>query len=263
MKIVIDSTLDVSEDLKKVVTVVPLNVEIAGHGFKDGRPLEEVFEIMKKSKSFAKTSQPSPMDFEMVYSDLLKETDWVLSIHISSKLSGTYNSARIAAEKFGGKVFVFDSMSASIAGHVLVKEALKLSGKNPEEVLKKLEIIRESTKFYLTVDNLEYLKRSGRLRGIESIVSSMLRLRPLIEVTNGELKTKKIHRGNAKVLKDMKKLMENAREIVIGHILNPKIAEDLKNYADSLEIPSEIVPVRSCALSVHLGPKAYGIAIRM
>ena len=262
MKIVIDSTLDVSDDLRDIVTIVPLNIEIAGHGFKDGRPLEEVFKIMEESKSFAKTSQPSPNDFERVYSELLKETDWILSIHISNKLSGTYNSARIAAEKFIGKVFIFDSLSASVAGHVLVKEALKLSDENPEVVIRELERVRETTEFYLTVDNLEYLKKSGRLRGIESIVSSMLKLRPLIEVVDGALKTKKIHRGNAKVLKDMKKLMEGAKEIVIGHVLNPQIADQLKEHADSMNIPAEIVAVRSCALSVHLGPKAYGIAVR-
>ena len=263
MKIVIDSTLDVSDDLRKFVTVVPLNVEIASHRFKDEKPLEEVFEIMRKSKSFAKTSQPSPKDFERAYSELLKEEDWILSIHISSKLSGTYNSARIASEKFKRKVFVFDSMSASIAGHILVKEALKLSNENPEKVLRELKIARDSTKFYLTVDNLEFLKRSGRLKGVESIVSSILKLRPLIEVVEGALKTKKVHRGNAKVLKDMKKLMENAKEVIIGHVLNPQVANELKEHADSLGILSEIIAVRSCALSVHLGPKAYGIALRM
>ena len=262
MKIVIDSTMDLSDDLRRLVTIVPLNVEIAGHEFKDGKPLEEVFDLMRKSKAFAKTSQPSPNDFERVYSELLKESDWVLSIHISSKLSGTYNSARIASEKFRGKVFVFDSKSASIAAHVLVKEALKLSGENPEVVLKELEIVRDSTEFYLTVDNLEFLKRSGRLKGVESVVGSILKLRPLIEVVDGALKTRKIHRGNARVLMEMKKLMEGAKEVIIGHILNREIADNLKRHADSIGIPSEIVAVRSCALSVHLGPKAYGIAVR-
>ncbi len=262
MKIVIDSTMDLSSDLRKLVTIVPLNVEIAGYRFKDGKPLEEVFEMMRKNKTFAKTSQPSPRDFEMVYSKLLKESDWVLSIHISSKLSGTYNSARIAAEKFKGRVFVFDSKSASIAAHVLVKEALKLSNEKPEVVLKELEIVRDSTEFYLTVDNLEFLKRSGRLRGVESIIGSILKLRPLIEVVDGALRTKKIHRGNAKILMEMKKLMEGSKEVIIGHILNQEIANDLKRYADSIGIPSEIITVRSCALSVHLGPKAYGVALR-
>ncbi len=262
MRIVVDSTLDVSEDLRKELTVVPLSVDIAGNTFKDGRPLEEVFDLMRRTNSFAKTSQPAPMDFERVYSRLLEETDWILSIHISRKLSGTINSAKMAAEKFRGRVFVLDSGSASIVAQPLVKTALKMKDEKPEEVIKELKKVRESIELYLTVDNLEFLKRSGRLSRAESLIGSILKLRPLIEVVDGALRTKKVYRSNTKVLKEMKKLMENAREVVIGHILNPEIAEKLWEHASKLEIPSEIVPVKSCTLSVHLGPGSYGIVVR-
>jgi len=262
MRIVLDSTMDVSDELREKVTFVPLKVEIAGEVFEDGRDLSEVFKLMRKKNAFAKTSQPSPGEFERIYSELLEETDWVLSIHISEKLSGTISSARMAAERFRGRVFVFDSGFATIAAQLYVERALEIEEEPPEVVLKEMEKIKSEMELYLTVGNLEFLKRSGRLKGIEALIGSILRLRPLIEVSGGALKTKKVYRSNAKVLKTMKDLMEGAEEAVIGHILAPQVAEDLFQHAEKLGIKARIVPVRSCALSVHLGPESYGIALR-
>jgi fatty acid-binding protein DegV len=96
----------------------------------------------------------------------------------------------------------------------------------------------------------------------KAFMGSLLQLRPLIEAKDGVLETKKVYRSNAKVLRVMKEIISESKEVVIGHILNPSVAEELKKYADSIGIPNDLVTVRSCSLSAHLGPGSYGIAVR-
>ena len=264
MRIVIDSTLEVGESLKKLVEVVPLKVMIGDESYRDGEiDLEEMFEKVRKTGNFPKTSQPSPSDFERVYSEILEEgEDWILSIHITEGLSGTMNSARMAAEKFKGKVWVVDTGSTSIIGHLFVKRALEMKDEKPEKVVKELEELRERSAVYLTVGNLEFLKRSGRLKGIEALIGSIMRLRPLMESRLGYLKTKKVYRSASKVLEAMKEIIRGAKEVVIGHILAPEPAEKLADFAKSLGLDHEIIEVSSSSLSAHLGPGSYGIAVR-
>ena len=264
MRLVMDSTLEVSDELREKVVFVPLKIELGGRSFLDGQiTLKEMFEIVRMKNVFPKTSQPSPADFERVYSEILKENDWILSIHITSGLSGTISSARMAAEKFKGRVYVVDTGSTSIVGQIFAEEVLKMEGEDPETIVRHLESLRDETAVYLTVENLEFLKRSGRLRGIEALIGSILNLRPLIESKHGYLKTKKVYRSNSKVLNAMKEIASKAKKVVVGHIENPSVAEEISKFLTEKKIPHEIISVRSCSLSAHLGPGSYGIAIRM
>ena len=264
MKIVIDSTLEVGDNLRNFVRIAPLKVTIGNESYRDGEiKLEEMFDKVRKTGNFPKTSQPSPADFEKVYSEILEEEgDWILSIHITEGLSGTMNSARMAAEKFKGKVWVVDTGSASIIGHLFVKRALEMKDEKPEKVVRELEKLRERSVVYLTVGNLEFLKRSGRLRGIEALIGSIMKLRPLMESRLGYLKTKKVYRSASKVLEAMKDIIRNAKEVVIGHILALEPAKKLSELAESLGLSYEVIEVRSSSLSAHLGPGSYGIAVR-
>ncbi len=264
MRIVIDSTLEVGENLREFIRIVPLKVTIGEESYRDGEiKLEEMFDKVRKTGNFPKTSQPSPADFERVYSEILEEgEDWILSIHITEGLSGTVSSARMAAKNFKGKVWVVDTGSASIIGHLFVKRALEMKDERPERVVEELEDLRKRSAVYLTVGNLEFLKRSGRLKGIEALIGSIMRLRPLMESKLGYLKPKKIYRSASRVLKAMKEIMRGAKEVVIGHILAPEPAKELADFAKSLGLDHEIVEVRSSSLSAHLGPGSYGIAVR-
>ncbi|MCD6450561.1 MAG: DegV family protein, partial [Thermotogaceae bacterium] len=186
--IVIDSTLDVSDEIRDKVTVVPLTVRIGDKVFKDGElRLEELFSMIREAGSFPKTSQPSPGEFEGVYRKLLEDHDYVISIHISSKLSGTYSSAMLAAKQFEGRVFVFDTFAASIVGDFYVRKILEMQDKHPEEIMKELEKIRDKFKLFLTPGNLEFLKRSGRISKAKALLGAVLKLRPVLQVVDGEL----------------------------------------------------------------------------
>ncbi len=260
--VVIDSTLEVSEELSHLVHVVPLRITLKDLELEDGdRDLKWLFETMREKRCFAKTSQPSPNRFRVLYEKLLREYDWILSIHISSKLSGTIQSAAIASKEFGDRVRMFDTKSASIVGQVYVKRALEMKDRDPDTILRELKRIRDEAKFFLTVRDLEYLKRSGRLGGVEAVIGSVLKLKPMIEVVEGELKIAKIVVGRNKAMSFMKKQMEKMRDrkVLIGYILDRKPAEELSAHAKNLGMEYEVIPVKSLTLSIHLGPGGYGI----
>jgi len=261
--IVLDSTLDVTDELRDKVYWVPLKVDLAGQVFQDGtKTIDEIFRIMREKNTFAKTSQPSPIEFEKVYEKLLQEHEFVISIHISEKLSGTVESARMAAEKFKERVFVFDTGAATIVAQKYVEKVLQMKDERPEKILKELERLRAGMHLFLTVGSLEFLKRSGRLKGMEAMIGSLLRLRPVIEVVGGALKTRKIIRGDARLLSYMKRLLQEFKgDVLVGNIHAPEKSQQLYKEAKKLGRNVLEVPVRSCALSVHLGPGSYGIAI--
>ena len=138
-----------------------------------------------------------------------------------------------------------------------------MRGEKPDVVLKELEGLRKRVRLFLTVRDLEFLKRSGRLSGIETIIGSVLRLKPIIEVVDGSLKVIKVTVGVNKTLNFMKEKMESSglKNVVIGHILNPSFAQSLKEHAKALGMKYVVIPVRSMTLSAHLGPGGYGIAL--
>ncbi len=261
--IVVDSTLDMREEFLKHVNIVPLKVIIGEEVFKD-RELtnEKLFKISKEKGVLPKTSQPSPDDFKPVYEKLLEDNDFVVSLHLSEKLSGTIQSARMAAESIGKKdrVLIFDITAPSIIADPYVELLLGMEGASMEEIRKELENLRERTKFYLTVNSLDYLKASGRLSGIEALIGSLLKLRPVIEVLEGELHVKKITRGKNGPLNFFKKAMENmGKRFVIGSILNENVVKELAKHAENLGKPYVIVESKSAVLAAHLGPGSFGV----
>ncbi len=260
--IVIDSTLDVSDEIRDKVNIVSLTVRIADKVFKDGDiSLEEMFDMVRKTNSFPKTSQPSPGEFEEAYRNLLENHDYVISLHISSKLSGTYSSARLAAEKFKGRVFVFDTLSTSIIGDFYVRKILNMLDKHPEEIRKELERIRKGSTFFLTPGDLEFLKRGGRISKAKALLGAVLKLRPVIQVVDGELVAKKISRGKKGPLNYMKKVIEDYNAFfLIGGILEEKIPQELAEYAEKLGKKFRVVMVKSLSLAAHLGPGSFGVA---
>ena len=260
--IVIDSTLEVSEDLLERVTIVPLNVTIGDLEMKDRTKTPEwMLQEVRSRNVPLKTSQPSPAAFKEVYEKLLKEHDWVLSIHISSGLSGTLQSARLAAESFGGRVKLFDTMNASIAGHAYVERALKMKDESPEKILRELAEIRRRSKIFLTVKELEFLRRGGRLKAIESVIGSVLKLKPIMTVVDGRLRIAKILVGNNRVIGYFKKEMERRRDMkaVIGYIVEERAAKPLVMHALDLGMDHVVLRVRSMVLAAHLGPGGYGV----
>ena len=185
VKIIVDSTADLSPAVKaQVSAVVPLSVRFGDTEYKDGETItaEKFYEMLAHSEDLPTTSQPTPVAFEEAYEKATADGSEVVVITISSRLSGTYQSATIAAEDFEGKVFVVDSRSAATGTGVLTAYALQLAqqGMSGEQILKELMEKREKVRLYAMVDTLEYLKKGGRVNAATAVVGGMLNIKPLI-----------------------------------------------------------------------------------
>ena len=194
--IISDSACDIpSEFLKKLdITEVPVNVTFGSKVYKENVDLkgDEFYKMLSKSDTFPTTSQPSPGDFEKVYTSQLKKHDELLSIHISSKVSGTYNSAVQAAEKIGkGKITVIDSKSVTMGtGLVIIKVASELKNKKSSkmtDLVKMTNDLVSKSRILVACETIEYLKRGGRISSGAAFFGGLIKVKPVIGDRDGEV----------------------------------------------------------------------------
>lgn len=191
VKIIIDSTVDVADRYKGKMKIVPLTVRFGNEEYKDRVELgaEEFYEKLVECEVMPSTSQANISDFEKVFREETESGDELIVITLSSKLSGTYNSAMIAAEDYPDKVYVVDSLSVSIGAGILAQFAVELAsaGLNAKGIVKRLKVERENIKIIAMFDTLEYLKRGGRISSAAAFAGTMLSLKPIITVKDGEI----------------------------------------------------------------------------
>ena len=177
LKIVLDSTTDLVPELAGKFEIVPLTVNFGEEEFIDGVTItrEEFYAKLIESDVIPTTSQASPEAFEKVFKKVIENGDEVLCITVASKLSGTYQSACIAAEEFPGKVKVIDSKSVAIGSAILAEYALSLleKGLSAEEIEAELLKKREDIIIVALIDTLEYLKKGGRLSKTAAFAGSL------------------------------------------------------------------------------------------
>jgi len=188
--IITDSTSDLPAEVceRYGITKVPLNVTIDGRTWLDGAmSQEEFFDRMRTARSLPTTSQPAVGSFVDVYGEALKRASHVISIHISSDLSGTIASAHAAAERFSGRVSVFDSRNLSWGLGFQVIEAAKsaLGGLSPDAVLQRVAEVRDRVQMIVGLDSLENLVKGGRVGKVSGFVGSMLNLKVTLTVRDG------------------------------------------------------------------------------
>jgi len=188
--IVTDSTSDLPAELRDAyeITVVPLNVTIEGETWLDGvMTQQEFFDRMRAAATLPTTSQPSVGSFVDVYTEALKTAAHVISVHISSELSGTIASAHAAAERFAGKVSVFDSRNLSGGlGFVVIETARAAhEGLSVAEVVARAEQARDRVQMIVGLDNLDNLVKGGRVGRVAAFMGSMLNLKVTLTVKDG------------------------------------------------------------------------------
>lgn len=273
VKIIVDSTVDLAPEVKKQVTaVVPLAVRFGDTEFKDGETItaQKFYEMLVNSEELPTTSQPTPVAFEEAYEKATADGSEVVMITISSRLSGTYQSATIAAEDFEGKVFVVDSRSAAIGAGVLTEYALQLvqQGLSGEEILKELMEKREKVRMYAVLDTLEYLKKGGRINSATAVVGGMLNIKPLICVDDdGRIAMAGTARGMKKAFSMLSENcgknggIDRSKPTLVGY--TGRSDENMLKY---LEDNAEIWPadtntaIVGATVGVHAGPGAVAVA---
>ncbi len=273
IRIVTDSTIDIPKHLLDEwnVEVVPLTTLIEGETFFDGINITpiEFMKRMKDSKELPKSSQPAAGQFLEVYNKLDEEGFEILSLHVTSGLSGTVNSARTAAEMSDAKITVVDTRLVSWAMSFQVLEAAKMAkeGKTIKEILARLDVIRDNTHLYLILDTMENLAKGGRIGRGKALLGSLLNIKPIASLADGVYTPVAKPRGYAQVVKQLTKFfIEDTKGKTIkgigfaeadGMWLATAIKEAFENTRN--DVPEISIIATAPAISVHTGPGAVAV----
>jgi DegV family protein with EDD domain len=269
--IVTDSTSDLQARAAQMgVEVVPLYVNFQGKVHKDWVEITpaKIFEGVKAGAGMPSTSQPSPADFKAVYEQVLLKADHVLSIHISSKLSGTVGSAILAAQDFPGKITVFDSLAASMGIGMMVERARELTdqGADLPQVLVELERIRSDHLVRFTLATLDYLKKNGRIGGAQALLGGLLGIKPILTVKEGRVEPAGRARGEKKALSEMVEALKTwsaGRQKIRVYYLYNAAEGDVAAFKAAIQgagLPLEerVTSSIGAVISAHTGPGVYG-----
>ena len=269
VRIVTDSTADLSLEQQRVakITVVPLNVHFGDQVFKDRVDLSgaEFFRRLKAAPQLPRTSQPSVGVFEEVFRSLTGEGHEVVAVLLSSKVSGTYNAALMAAQAFPGKVEVVDSLSASMALGFLALEGAQLAtqGADRMAVAEALRKLVPKARILCAIDTLTYLERGGRIGKARALLGSILNFKPLITLREGEVVPLGRARGRPQMLDRLVEMLRRDGQVSRLAVLHGAASTEAEHLRDRLAgdypgqeiIVSEIGPV----LATHTGPGVIGI----
>lgn len=272
--IVTDSTSDLPADLaeKHGISVIPLNVHIEDETFLDGVTIsaDEMYERLPNSKVIPTTSAPSVGSYVELYEELAKTHDEIISIHLSSKLSLTYNSAVNAVAEMGEsstRISVVDTQQASMAlGWIAVRAAEAISdGASLDEATALAKNLSERAVFIGMVDTLTYLVRGGRIGKAQGFVGSLLRVRPILILRDGEAHPMERARNRKKGIGRLKALVAEYAPLEKLAVLYTtdkadagEIANDVAEFApDGFATVAQLGPV----VGNYLGPGTLGLGL--
>ena len=275
VKFIIDSASDVlpGECKKLDVIHVPLTVRFGDKEFADAVDLshKKFYKMLTSGKeAHPTTSQVTPAAWSEVMEQVVENGDTAVVITISSKLSGTYQSACIAAEDFEGKVFVVDSMTATIGERLLLQYGIRLAaeGLDAAAIAAKLDAVKDKVRIYARLDTLEYLRKGGRISSTTAVVGTMLNIKPIIAVRDGLVENVAKARGPKAADKQLRELVAKSGGIDFSKPLCAAWSgledDNLKTFlADSSDmLCGTEVPVATvgCVIGAHVGPGAVALA---
>ena len=191
VRIVIDSTADIRPELRERFSIVPLTIHFGEQEYVDGVDIDhrKFYEMLVESDVMPTTSQATPAAFDKVFGEAVERGETVVALTIASELSGTYQSAVIAAAEYPGRVFVVDSRTAAIGTGILAELALRLAdrGMEAEDIARRLTEERDNVCVVAMLDTLEYLKRGGRISKTVAFAGGLLSIKPVAAIKNGEI----------------------------------------------------------------------------
>ena len=275
VKFIIDSASDVLPEEAQAlgVTHIPMQVSFGEQTYADAVTIShgEFYEKLEQSQALPTTSQINPDTFAKVCKELTENGESVVIITLSSKLSGTYQSAVIAAQEYPGKVFVVDSLSAAVGQRILLMRGLEMAqqGMPAEQIAQALDAEKTKIRVAAIIDTLEYLKKGGRISATVAFAGGLLAIKPAIEIVDGEVAMAGTARGVKKCHALLRELIEKHGGIdrlkpmafVYSGSSDELLQSFISNTADLWEGCAEL-PVHSLgsAIGTHIGPGAYGIA---
>ncbi len=275
IKILVDSASDIfAEEAEELgVSLIPMQIRFGTDEYYDGVNLShtEFFAKLMQSAELPQTSQINEYRFNEKFEELTADGDDVVAIVLSSKLSGTYECAVRAAEKFGGKVHVVDSMNASAGEKILCLYALRLAkdGATAEQIVEELDRKKSKVRFLALLGTLEYLKKGGRISSATAAIGKMFSVKPVISIADGAVKMEGKAIGSKKGSNLLTKFVDmygidfDMPYVLVYSGLSDELldlyvrdSEKLwKNHANDL--PRHLI---GSTIGTHIGPDGIGVA---
>lgn len=273
IKIITDSTSDIALDRQAElgIEIVSLSVHFGDREYVDGVDLTkpQFFQMLHDSAELPTTAQVNPERFEKIFEKYRNSGDEVIGIFISGKLSGTYQSAEIAKQALGAEnIHLIDSLSVSFGLALLVYEMIRLrdAGKTAAEICSAVEELKKRQRFYAVIDTLKYLKMGGRLSASSAFLGSMLHIKPIVSIENGEIKAfdkKKGHKAASLRIAEMmeKEKPDSAYRVFFGDTDSPQFLNLLKDAAGSVaDISDSGTVALGSVVGTHGGPGCVGVS---
>jgi len=274
VKIVTDSSCDLPDELVQElgITVVPLYVRFGEEVYREqvDISLDEFYQRLEQGPIHPVTIQPSPQDFATVYQTVASEADGIVSIHISSKLSGTCNSALQGKEMIekGCPIEVIDSQSVTVGLGLIDIAAAKMAkaGESLSSVVKEVEKMMPNIHLLNLLDTLKYLALGGRIGKAKALLGSILNVKPLITLKEGEVVPAGQVRSRSKGIERLFSFVESAsniEDLAIAYNTTPDEAQALAERLGSLFTKETVKVVRlGTTLGVHMGPGSLAVGLR-
>lgn len=274
VRIVTDSTSDIPPHLAQQlgIAVVPLSVIFGEDVYKENIDISPdlFYDKLVRSKELPTTSAPSVGDFLATYREVLKETDEIVSIHLSSKLSATYNNACQAAAQLadeGARIDVVDSQVVSLGMLFMARaaSAAAAAGESVDAIKQKIEGMIPRMHIYVLLDTLEYVRRGGRIGRARAFIGTMMRVKPILSISDGEVHPEERVRTRAHALDRMFQVatsFQNIEEIGVAYSTNGQEAEAMKLRLEEALPGTKVQMTRlGPVIGVHGGPGVLGIGI--
>ncbi|SDC39968.1 DegV family protein [Shouchella lonarensis] len=277
IKIVTDSTADIPRELidQYGITVIPLNVHFGEEQYEDGVTLlaNDFYAKLTDSDVMPRTSQPSPQQFEDLYRSLKEDgADHIISLHLSSKMSGTVQAATIAKKEVAGEidVHVCDTKRASYAIGLIVVEVAKraAAGESNEACLARLDEMLHDATVYFMVDTLEFLQKNGRIGKAAALLGSLLKMKPILSLNEaGEVYPHEKVRGQKKAVVRMLSLLEAQYKqayvsVGISHAQNEPLANELaEKVRQQFNVESIVITNIGAVIGAHVGPGTVSLSM--
>ena len=273
IRIVTDSSCDLPTDLVQQygITVLPCYVVVDDQTFKDGLEIQadEFYRRLQADGRTPTTAQPTPSDFHEVYGDLIDQGDQIISIHVSSKLSGTLNSAEQAKTSLddSSAVEIIDSHLASIPLGLVVLDAAVLASEEQDlhEVAAKIRQTLGLHHGLFALDTLEYLHKGGRIGKARAFMGSVLHVKPILRLQNGEAYPVERPRTRERAMRRLVQLTQElapVKRLAVIHSTDANRMAELKQSLTGILPVDQIIESRfGSTLGTYIGPDALGVAI--
>lgn len=278
VKFIVDSASDIlPEEAKNIgITRISMKVAFGNEEFADGEDMNHIqfYDKLAKAEELPRTSQITPIEFCDTYEKVLEDGDELVVITMSGKLSGTYQSAILAAQEYDGKVFVVDSENATLGERIIVERGLELAmqGMSAKDIAQTLDEEKKKVRLIALLDTLEYLKKGGRISNAVAFVGGMLSIKPVIAVEDGEVKLVGKARGSKQGNNLLRELVEKCGGINFDMpyslaysgssdaLLKKYIADNKDIYEEHMT--EEQLPIHTVGSTIgtHVGPGAIAVA---